>query len=147
MHFMNLQMKTSLGEAWPFLVPKPSIKASRQSPQRGGQRMEKQDPHQHLQRRPKCARSLASPSLPKKQVTDQPILQEVSLLNFIVSFTNLVLAGWFPICLSSGLLESVGLSLPHLPALQPQEETRGGFSIVQTPGAGVETNGAVLHIL
>lgn len=82
--------------------------------------MEKQDPHQYLQRRPKYARSLVSQSF-FSQVTDQPILQRVNLLNFIVFLTNLVLVGWFPICLHNGLLELVGFSLPQLPTLQPQE--------------------------
>lgn len=109
--------------------------------------MEKQDTDQHHQRQPKYARSLASQSLlqnPSHRSANSPKGQ---FANFIVSFTNLVLVGWFPICLHDGLLESVGLSLPQLPALQPQEETRVGFTIVQTPGAGAETNGTVLQIL
>jgi hypothetical protein len=105
--------QTSLGEAWPFLVLKPS------SP--GGGRGSKT-----LTSIPKGV-SHHSGSPPQSQVIGQPI-QRMDLLHFFVFFSNLVLlvisqhfkGGWGPCPSSLGL----------------QPEAGGTFTGGQTPGDG-----------
>lgn len=81
----------------------------------------------------------------RSQVEDQPVLHRANLLNFFVSFTNLVSVGLLPICPHRVLLGVAGFSLPQLPAVTGRDWD--GFPVVQTLRAGPETNGTVLKML
>ena len=85
------EMKVSLGEVWPFLVLKPSIKASYGS-HKAAEYLKKKKKIGTLTNIPKGgSRTLSCPllsHLPRSQVTDQPVLQRqfAKFLCFLYQF-------------------------------------------------------------
>lgn len=54
---------------------------------------------------------------PRRQVTDQPVLQRARSLNFFIFFTNLILTGWLPMACEDWWVP------PSPGSLQSQDET------------------------